>query len=72
MSRGAFTKPGKRRAPVVVSADSLACEWWREDGIYIDPDTDDVDRYDKRKELAQIAFIAGYNKAMESRKGGRT
>ena len=33
--------------------------WWRKDGIYIDPDTKDVDWYDKRAELAKIAFMAG-------------
>ena len=36
-------------------------EWWEKDGRYIDPDTSDVDWYDKRKELAGIAFEAALN-----------
>lgn len=71
MSRKLFTKPGERRAPQATRPESLAMEWWKSDGLYIDPDTEEVDWYDKRKELAQLAFVAGYNKAMESRKGGR-
>lgn len=34
-------------------------EWWNQEGKYIDPDTEDVSWYDKRKELAEIAFNAG-------------
>jgi hypothetical protein len=43
----------------VIAAEKAAIEWWRTEGIYIDPDTDDVDWFDKRSELAQLAFIAG-------------
>jgi 8-oxo-dGTP diphosphatase len=71
VSRKQFTKTGNRRAPSVATAESLAMEWWRADGLYIDPDTEEVDWYDKRRELAEMAFIAGYKKALESRKGGR-
>lgn len=71
MSRKNFTKTGARRPAASSSPESLAIEWWKADGLYIDPDTEDVDWYDKRRELAQIAFVAGYQKAMESRKGGR-
>lgn len=39
---------------------------WRSEGVYIDPDTDEVDWFDKRAELAQIAFIAGRKSARES------
>ena len=67
MSRKNFTKTGARRAPSVTTPESLAFEWWRSDGLYIDPDTEEVDWYDKRKELAEIAYVAGYRKAMESR-----
>jgi hypothetical protein len=41
-------------------------EWWRKDGVYIDPDTEDVDWYDKRAELAKIAFMAGVAWAREN------
>ena len=50
---------------IAAIADKQAIEWWRSEGIYIDPDTEDVDWYDKRSELAQIAFIAGYKAALE-------
>ncbi len=33
--------------------------WWDSTGRYIDPDTDDVSWYDKRKELAGHAYLAG-------------
>lgn len=33
-------------------------EWWSRAGKLIDPDTEDVSWYDKRKGLAQSAFIA--------------
>ncbi len=33
--------------------------WWDDTGKYIDPDTDDVPWFDKRKGLAGLAFIAG-------------
>lgn len=69
--RKSFTKTGQRRAVLPISPESLGMEWWRSDGLYIDPDTDDVDWFDKRKELALIAFEAGYRKAMETRRGGR-
>jgi len=42
-----------------VTDEKAAREWWRTDGVYIDPDTEDVDWFDKRAELAQIAFAAG-------------
>lgn len=35
-------------------------KWWAKQGIFIDPDTEDVSWFDKRKELAGIAFIAGF------------
>lgn len=34
-------------------------EWWGSVGRFYDPDTADVDWYDKRKELADLAFSAG-------------
>jgi hypothetical protein len=33
--------------------------WWDTVGRFYDPDTDDVSWYDKRKELAAVAFSAG-------------
>lgn len=33
--------------------------WWDSTGKYIDPDTDDVSWFDKRKELAGHAYQAG-------------
>jgi hypothetical protein len=72
VSRGGFTKTGQRRAPLVSTPESIAMEWWRTDGIYIDPDSDELDWYDKRQELAKSAFVAGYKRAMETRKGGRS
>ena len=43
----------------------LAYEWWTKEGRFIDPDTDDVPWADKRGELAQMAFLAGFKKAEE-------
>jgi hypothetical protein len=34
-------------------------KWWQEDGKMIDPDTEDVPWFDKRKALAELAFEAG-------------
>jgi hypothetical protein len=34
-------------------------KWWQEDGRMIDPDTEDVPWFDKRKGLAEMAFEAG-------------
>ena len=31
-------------------------EWWSREGMFIDPDTDDVPWFDKRKALAEKAF----------------
>lgn len=42
-----------------------AHDWWLKDGIYYDPDTEDVDWFDKRSELAQHAFDAGLKRAAE-------
>lgn len=33
--------------------------WWEKEGRFIDPDTDDVPWFDKRKALARHAFEAG-------------
>lgn len=38
--------------------------WWNSDGRFIDPDTSDVDWFDKRKELAGIAFMAAFKLAV--------
>jgi len=45
-------------------------DWWNETGRYLDPDTDDVPWFDKRKELAGIAYMAGYEKNKEINKVG--
>lgn len=34
-------------------------KWWAEDGRMYDPDTEDVPWFDKRKELAELAFAKG-------------
>lgn len=34
-------------------------KWWNEDGVYYDPDTEDVSWYDKRQGLAAYAYVAG-------------
>lgn len=49
--------------------DHEAYEWWRTEGIYIDPDTEDVDWHDKRGDLAQMAFIAGWKAAELNQRG---
>lgn len=42
-----------------LTPDELAFEkWWQDDGVFYDPDTDDVPWYDKRKELAAYAYRA--------------
>lgn len=33
--------------------------WWEKDGRFYDPDTEDVPWFDKRKDLAEIAFRKG-------------
>ena len=33
-------------------------DWWISDGQYIDPDSADVSWFDKRRELALLAWIA--------------
>lgn len=43
--------------------------WWASDGRFIDPDTSDVDWFDKRKELAALAFIAARKPAPLSHMG---
>jgi hypothetical protein len=59
-------REGKRPYDVLeVSADKRATEWWRSDGIYIDPDTDEVDWFHKRAEIAQMAYIAGFKAGAE-------
>lgn len=34
-------------------------EWWENEGKSLDPDTEEVSWYDKRKELARMAFGDG-------------
>lgn len=34
--------------------------WWNTEGVFYDPDTEDVPWFDKRRELAEYAFIAGH------------
>ncbi len=40
-------------------ADKLFDDWWQNDGRTIDPDVAEVSWYDKRKELAGVAFYQG-------------
>jgi hypothetical protein len=35
-------------------------EWWNRVGRFYDPDTEDVPWFDKRKELAELAFRSGW------------
>lgn len=48
-----------------LKAEVLAGKWWDAAGRFIDPDTDDVSWYDKREELAKLAFIAGMKALMD-------
>lgn len=41
------------------STEAVFDAWWSADGMYIDPDTDDVPWFDKRRGLAMAAFQAG-------------
>lgn len=34
-------------------------KWWSDVGRFYDPDTEDVTWYDKRKDLAELAFVTG-------------
>jgi hypothetical protein len=52
-----------KKKAAVPNCDKLAFDWWRTEGIYIDPDTEEIDWHDKRAELAQIAFVAGWKAA---------
>lgn len=45
--------------------------WWTSDGRFIDPDTSDVPWFDKRKELAALAFIEARKPAPLSGMGQR-
>ena len=38
-------------------------EWWEKDGRFIDPDTDDVPWFDKRRELCEMAWDAALKQA---------
>lgn len=40
--------------------------WWQDDGRFYDPDTADVPWFDKRKGLAEYAYVAGLRKAKYS------
>lgn len=42
----------------VTDTDERFAEWWSRDGRFIDPDTDDVPWFDKRKGIAAAAFHA--------------
>lgn len=53
------------RAAISESVERTMCQdeidfesWWSDHGRFIDPDTEDVDWFDKRKELAGYAFLA--------------
>lgn len=54
-----------------VADDKAARAWWLKDGVYIDPDTEDVDWFDKRAELSQIAFIAGVKHGRDNQENGK-
>lgn len=56
---GPCPKPPKDRPPLMAGVDEEFENWWRDDGRFIDPDTDDVPWFDKRKGLAESAFNAG-------------
>jgi hypothetical protein len=46
-------------------------EWWRDEGRWIDPDTEDVPWFDKREALARLAYEAGHaEQAAEAAEGG--
>lgn len=45
---------GKMEKRNVMNADFM--EWWQRDGKFYDPDTEDVDWFDKRVELAEYTF----------------
>lgn len=53
-----------REQEIAVEANDGAALWWRMEGRYIDPDSEDVDWYDKRDALAQMAYIAGFKAAL--------
>lgn len=61
-------KTKQKTKHVIPVEETKAREWWRSEGVYLDPDTDQVDWYDKRQELAETAFIAGYKLAVEHQK----
>ena len=52
-----------------VLPEEKAATWWQVEGRLIDPDTEDVPWYDKRGELAQIAYIAGFTEALSQQAG---
>jgi hypothetical protein len=54
---------------IAADAERGAVAWWASEGRYIDPDTDEVDWFDKRGDLAHMAFVAGY-KAAKSESAG--
>lgn len=42
-----------------MDSDKAFDKWWSEDGRMYDPDTEDVPCFDKRKDLAELAFKKG-------------
>ena len=62
-------QPKRKLTPkqqIEVDANKAADWWWGAEGRYLDPDTEDVDWFDKRDGLAKMAYIAGYKKAAEN------
>ncbi len=52
---------GHSKAECAVGKSTTLFEnWWHETGRYLDPDTEDVSWFDKRKELSGLAFVAAY------------
>ena len=57
---------GQTQKPVRITNALIAnafVRWWYKIGKTLDPDTDDVSWFDKRKDLCEYAFVAGYRLA---------
>jgi len=56
----------KPEQQIAVDAARMASDWWRTEGQYLDFNPEmDLDWYEKRSDLAKLAYISGYKAAKQ-------